>query len=143
MRPMPSKSGTTSSRSRRAEPARDSAGAPFTETGDMNLGLEGRAVLLAGASRGIGLATATAFAAEGSRIALMARDAANLSAAAREGREALHARPGRAGESAADGGTAVLSVADDAGGGRGAGGARDHRKVPPERRPGHPVQPHA
>src|SRR2546427_3207361 len=64
---MPSKSGTTSSRSRRAEPARDSAGALFTETGDMNLGLEGRAVLLAGASRGIGLATATAFAAEGSR----------------------------------------------------------------------------
>src|SRR2546425_657413 len=111
---MPSKSGTTSSRSRRAEPARDSAGAPFTETGDMNLGLEGRAVLLAGASRGIGLATATAFAAEGSRIALMARDAANLSAAAREVREALHARPGRAGESAADGGTAVLSVAGDA-----------------------------
>src|SRR2546427_10337424 len=117
---MPSKSGTTSSRSRRAEPARDSAGALFTETGDMNLGLEGRAVLLAGASRGIGLATATAFAAEGSRIALMARDAANLSAAARDVRETLGARAGGAGQAAADDGAAVLAVAGDATRGEGA-----------------------
>src|SRR2546425_10979591 len=93
---MPSKSGTTSSRSRRAEPARDSAGAPLTETGDMNLGLEGRAVLLAGASRGIGLATATAFAAEGSRIALMARDgAAGLAGAGGAARAGAGAGAGR------------------------------------------------
>jgi len=80
----------------------------------MNLGLEGRAVLLAGASRGIGLATATAFAAEGSRIALMARDAANLSAAARDVLETLGARAGGAGQAAADDGAAVLAVAGDA-----------------------------
>jgi len=53
----------------------------------MDLGLEGQAVLLAGASRGIGLAAARAFALEGSRIALVARDAANLREAAREVRE--------------------------------------------------------
>ncbi len=50
----------------------------------MDLGLGGQAVLLAGASRGIGLAAARAFAAEGCRIALVARDAARLEEAARQ-----------------------------------------------------------
>ncbi len=50
----------------------------------MDLGLRGQAVLLVGASRGIGLAAARAFAAEGCRIAIMGRDPGNLRAAARE-----------------------------------------------------------
>jgi 3-oxoacyl-[acyl-carrier protein] reductase len=50
----------------------------------MNLGLDGQVALLVGASRGIGLASARAFAAEGCRVAVMARDAAGLREAARE-----------------------------------------------------------
>ena len=80
----------------------------------MDLGLEGQAVLLAGASRGIGLAAAKAFAAEGSRIALVARDAANLREAAREVRETLRLRAVPGGSAAADDGAAVLAVAGDA-----------------------------
>jgi 3-oxoacyl-[acyl-carrier protein] reductase len=61
----------------------------------MDLGLEGQAVLLVGASRGIGLAAARGFAAEGCRVALVARDAAGLREAAREvlaaGRQAREA----------------------------------------------------
>ncbi len=56
----------------------------------MDLGLDGRAVLLVGASRGIGLAAARAFVAEGCRVAMMARDAAGLREAARD---ALAASP--------------------------------------------------
>jgi 3-oxoacyl-[acyl-carrier protein] reductase len=77
----------------------------------MDLGLEGQTVLLAGASRGIGLAAARAFALEGSRIAIVARDAANLRAAVRElgeiRRPAAHTTP-------ADEGPEVLAVAADA-----------------------------
>jgi len=81
----------------------------------MELGLEGRVILLAGASRGIGLATAKAFAAEGSRVALMARGSAALSAAAREVRQALRVRDaGRPGRGAADDDAWVLEVAGDA-----------------------------
>jgi 3-oxoacyl-[acyl-carrier protein] reductase len=50
----------------------------------MNLGLSDRVVLLVGASRGIGLATARAFAAEGCRVAIMARDPERCAAAAKE-----------------------------------------------------------
>jgi 3-oxoacyl-[acyl-carrier protein] reductase len=77
----------------------------------MDLGLDGQSVLLAGASRGIGLATARAFALEGCRVALVARDAANLREAARELREIR--RPA-APAAATDAGPEVLAVAADA-----------------------------
>ena len=48
----------------------------------MELGLTGRVAIVAGSSRGIGLATAEAFAVEGCRIAVCARNAAKLQAAA-------------------------------------------------------------
>lgn len=47
----------------------------------MDLGLSGKTVLVGGASRGIGLAIARAFAAEGARVALTARSADKLEAA--------------------------------------------------------------
>jgi 3-oxoacyl-[acyl-carrier protein] reductase len=50
----------------------------------MDLELQRKTVLMIGASRGIGLATARAFAAEGSRLAMVARDGARLAAAVTE-----------------------------------------------------------
>lgn len=47
----------------------------------MDLGLAGRAVLIGGASRGIGLAIAGTFLAEGAKVCLTARDPAGLDAA--------------------------------------------------------------
>jgi NAD(P)-dependent dehydrogenase (short-subunit alcohol dehydrogenase family) len=47
----------------------------------MELGLNGKAVLVTGASKGIGLACAQAFAREGARVALVSRSRANLDAA--------------------------------------------------------------
>src|SRR5713101_2028428 len=48
----------------------------------MNLGLKNRVALVAAASQGIGLATAEAFAAEGCRVAMCARNDRALQAAA-------------------------------------------------------------
>ena len=53
----------------------------------MDLRLRGKVALVTGSSRGIGLATAKAFAAEGCRVMLSARSTAQL----RETEEALHA----------------------------------------------------
>ncbi|MDB5820434.1 MAG: ywfH, partial [Rhizobacter sp.] len=50
----------------------------------MKLDLEGRSVLITGASKGIGLAAAWAFAAEGCHLHLAARDGAALHAAVTE-----------------------------------------------------------
>jgi NAD(P)-dependent dehydrogenase (short-subunit alcohol dehydrogenase family) len=47
----------------------------------MNLDLEGRRVLVTGGSKGIGLACAKAFLAEGTRAAIASRSASNLAAA--------------------------------------------------------------
>ncbi len=47
----------------------------------MNLGISGRVAMVAAASKGIGLAVATALAKEGCRVAICSRDAASLEAA--------------------------------------------------------------
>jgi NAD(P)-dependent dehydrogenase (short-subunit alcohol dehydrogenase family) len=44
----------------------------------MDLGLHGKAVLITGGSKGIGLACATAFTAEGARVAICSRDLGNI-----------------------------------------------------------------
>jgi NAD(P)-dependent dehydrogenase (short-subunit alcohol dehydrogenase family) len=58
----------------------------------MNLGLNGKSVLITGGSKGIGLACAHAFAAEGCEVHLAARDPARLEAAKAQlnGRAKLH-----------------------------------------------------
>ena len=48
----------------------------------MDLGLKGKAVYVAGASKGLGAATARQFAREGARVAINARDGARLAATA-------------------------------------------------------------
>jgi NAD(P)-dependent dehydrogenase (short-subunit alcohol dehydrogenase family) len=50
----------------------------------MNLGLEGKVVIVTGGSKGIGLACARAFLAEGGRVAIVSRNPANLDAALRD-----------------------------------------------------------
>jgi 3-oxoacyl-[acyl-carrier protein] reductase len=57
----------------------------------MDLGLDGRACVVTGASRGIGLATARALSAEGARVLLVARDERRLREVAPEGAEVLAA----------------------------------------------------
>lgn len=54
----------------------------LNERHDMKLGLQGKKVLITGGSKGIGLAIAQAFAAEGALPVLVSRDPANLSKAA-------------------------------------------------------------
>jgi NAD(P)-dependent dehydrogenase (short-subunit alcohol dehydrogenase family) len=51
----------------------------------MKLGLEGKVVLITGGSKGIGLACAAAFAAEGARVSISSRSEANLE----QGRQSL------------------------------------------------------
>ena len=53
----------------------------------MDLGLKGRVALVAGASQGIGRATAMAFAAEGADVAICARNEAALEEVARQARD--------------------------------------------------------
>lgn len=50
----------------------------------MDLGIEGRCAAVAGASAGLGLATARALAAEGVRVAMCSRDAGRIEAAAKQ-----------------------------------------------------------
>ena len=50
----------------------------------MNLGLEGKVILVTGGSKGIGLACASASLAEGGRVAIVLRSPVNLNAALRE-----------------------------------------------------------
>jgi 3-oxoacyl-[acyl-carrier protein] reductase len=50
----------------------------------LNLDLDGKAVLVGGASRGIGLATARAFVSEGARVAIVGRDESALEGARAE-----------------------------------------------------------
>ena len=50
----------------------------------MDLGLNNKRALVTGASRGLGKAVAAALAAEGAKVAICARDAARLEAAAKE-----------------------------------------------------------
>jgi 3-oxoacyl-[acyl-carrier protein] reductase len=56
----------------------------------MNLGLKDRVALVAASSQGIGLATAEAFAAEGCRVAMCARNHSTLQAAAEKIRKQYH-----------------------------------------------------
>lgn len=50
----------------------------------MNLGLKGKVVIVTGGSKGIGLACARAFLAEGGQVAIVSRSQANLDAARRD-----------------------------------------------------------
>jgi 3-oxoacyl-[acyl-carrier protein] reductase len=80
----------------------------------MDLGLAGRACVVTGASRGIGLATARALAAEGARVLLVARGEEALAEAAR----GLAAEGGQAGAlaldvTASDAGERVLAAGQE------------------------------
>jgi len=57
----------------------------------METGLKGRSVIVAGSSQGMGRATAAAFAAEGARVAMCARNEKNLKTAAEDLRSRYHA----------------------------------------------------
>jgi 3-oxoacyl-[acyl-carrier protein] reductase len=77
----------------------------------MDLGIDGRACVVTGASRGIGLATARALAAEGARVLLVARDGDALAAASEslEGNSATLAADGTDGAAAGR----IVAVCED------------------------------
>jgi 3-oxoacyl-[acyl-carrier protein] reductase len=75
----------------------------------MDLQLHGKAAIITGSSRGLGLASATALAAEGCRVCLCARGAEALDRAAAELRTALGSDP----RTGTGGGPQVLGVAAD------------------------------
>ena len=78
----------------------------------MDLGLAGRACVVTGASRGIGLASARLLAAEGARVLLVARDEDALGAAAAEcGRAGGEASPLALDVTAPDAGERLLDAA--------------------------------
>ncbi|HTE04638.1 MAG TPA: SDR family oxidoreductase [Planctomycetota bacterium] len=79
----------------------------------MDLRLDGRVAVVAGASRGIGLATGRMLAREGARVALVARDAVTLRAAT----DGANANGAAAGD-----GVAGVGVTDTDGAGTGAAG---------------------
>ena len=59
----------------------------------MNLDLTGQRVLITGGSKGIGLAIAKAFAAEGAKPILVSRDQANLAHAVQDIETVYHIKP--------------------------------------------------
>jgi 3-oxoacyl-[acyl-carrier protein] reductase len=83
----------------------------------MDLRIADASVLLVGASRGIGLATARAFAAEGARVAIVARHEDELRRAAAAIEAETAAATGARGVAATTpttGGARVLAIAADA-----------------------------
>jgi len=81
----------------------------------VDLGLKGRNVLLVGASRGIGLATARCFAVEGCRLAMVARDGERLAAAVAEVDGLLAGTAGEHGSDIVFGVPGDATADDDAG----------------------------
>lgn len=77
----------------------------------MDLQLSGKHVLITGGSKGIGLACAHAFLAEGASVSLVSRDAANLQRAAAALRNAYPAVASRIATFAADTGDAAQALA--------------------------------
>jgi 3-oxoacyl-[acyl-carrier protein] reductase len=78
----------------------------------MNLGLEGKSVLVAGASRGIGKAIALAFAREGARVAAVARGKDGLDALAVEIKIVADVSTATGAAVAVDGAVAAFSALD-------------------------------
>src|SRR3954469_3302196 len=81
--PRPRKQASTSPRRQNA--SRGSSRRKASQQTDMDLQLKGKKVLITGGSKGIGLACARAFIAEGARVAIVSRSQENLN----QGKKAL------------------------------------------------------